>query len=152
MRVLLGLTLAFIALLAVAIYVHHKGDGLHRGVTIRGFNYTDRPINSFSVNGVWGGNAFAGSYEGGGGSMCCTNITIGQAVKINYQLSTTRAQYEAGLRLEEFATTAIVPSPQSPDAEYLTVHFFKDGHVELGLEEPFGKTRWPAGTDMSKLE
>ena len=152
MGALIGLTLAFFTLLAVAIYVNHKDDGLRREVTIKGFNYTDRPVDFFSVNGVWGGNAFAGRYEGGGGSMCCAVVTIGQSVSLKWTLGATGPQYDTGVRQDDFKVTAIVPPPQSPDAEYLTVHFFKDGRVELGLEEPFGQTRWPAGTDMSKLE
>jgi len=58
MGVLLGLTLAFIALLTVAIYVNHKEGGLRRQVSLTGYNYTDRPVHIFSVNGVMGGNIF----------------------------------------------------------------------------------------------
>ena len=152
MGALLGLTLAFFTLLAVAIYVNHKDDGLRREVSLMGYNYTDRPIHSFSVNGAWGANAFAGSREGGGKPTCCTTVTIGETVKINYQLSTTRTQYEAGLRLEDFTTTAVVPPPQTPTSDFLTAHFYQDGRVELILMEFPGKAYWPAGTDMSKLE
>ena len=141
MGALIGLTLAFFTLLAVAIYVNHKDDSLRREVSLTGYNYTDRPVHIFSVNGVMGGNIFR---DGGGGSTaCCAIITIGQTVKIDYQLSTTRTQYEAGLRLEDFTTTAIVPAPQTPTAEYLEVHFYQDGHVELALVDFPGPRRIP---------
>jgi len=142
MGVLLGLTLAFFALLVVAIYVNNRHDSLRRQVSLTGYNYTDRPVHIFSVNGVMGGNIFR---DGGGGKIaCCAVIIIGQAVKIEWQPSRTAAEYDANVEPFGFkSTTAIVPPPQTPAAEYLEVHFYQDGHVELALVEFPGHRRIP---------
>ena len=112
-----------------------------RSVTLVGYNYTERPIYTFSVNGVGGSNIFVG---GGGASFsCCTDITVGQPVEIKWLYDTTEKQYLAGLREEKRSTTVIVPPPTVPEAEYLEVHFYPDHHVELALVKFPGDRRIP---------
>ena len=112
-----------------------------RSVTLVGYNYTERPIYTFSVNGVGGSNIFVG---GGGAKMsCCTEITVGQPVEIKWLYDTTEKQYLAGLREEKRSTTVIVPPPTVPEAEYLEVHFYPDHHVELALVKFPGDRRIP---------
>ena len=123
-----------------------------RSFTLVGYNYTERPIYSFSVDGVGGGNAFAGFRSGGGGFVCCTEITVGKPVEIKWLYDTTEKQYLAGLREENRSTTVIVPPPTVPEAEYLEVHFFPDHHVELYLVKFPSHGRWPAGTNLEALE
>ena len=123
-----------------------------RSVTLVGYNYTERPIYSFSVDGVGGGNAFAGFRSGGGGFVCCADITVGQQVEIKWMYSYTKKQYEAGLQIENHSTTVTVPPPTVPEAEYLEVHFFPDHHVELYLVKFPSHGRWPAGTNLEALE
>ena len=121
-----------------------------RSVTLVGYNYTERPIYTFSVNGGGGSNIFVG---GGGAKMsCCTEITVGQPVEIKWLYDTTEKQYLAGLREEKRSTTVIVPPPTVPEAEYLEVHFFPDHHVELYLVKFPSHGRWPAGTNLEALE
>ena len=123
-----------------------------RSFTLVGYNYTERPIYSFSVDGVGGGNAFAGFRSGGGGFVCCADITVGKPVEIKWLYDTTEKQYLAGLREEKRSTTVIVPPPTVPEAEYLEVHFFPDHHVELYLVKFPSHGRWPAGTNLEALE
>ena len=112
-----------------------------RSVTLVGYNYTERPIYTFSVNGGGGSNIFVG---GGGAKMsCCTEITVGQPVEIKWLYDTTEKQYLAGLREENRSTTVIVPPPTVPEAEYLEVHFYPDHHVELALVKFPGDRRIP---------
>ena len=112
-----------------------------RSVTLVGYNYTERPIYTFSVNGGGGSNIFVG---GGGAKMsCCTDITVGQPVEIKWLYDTTEKQYLAGLREENRSTTVIVPPPTVPEAEYLEVHFYPDHHVELALVKFPGDRRIP---------
>ena len=112
-----------------------------RSVTLVGYNYTERPIYTFSVNGGGGSNIFVG---GGGAKMsCCTDITVGQPVEIKWVYSATEKQYLAGLRKENYSTTVIVPPPTVPEAEYLEVHFYPDHHVELALVKFPGDRRIP---------
>ena len=112
-----------------------------RSFTLVGYNYTERPIYTFSVNGVGGSNIFVG---GGGASFsCCTDITVGQPVEIKWLYDTTEKQYLAGLGEENRSTTVIVPPPTVPEAEYLEVHFYPDHHVELALVKFPGDRRIP---------
>lgn len=112
-----------------------------RNVTLVGYNYTERPIFSFSVNGAGGGNIFV---NGGGASFsCCGEVTIGKPVEIKWEYSYTKKQYDAGLREENHTATATVPLPEVPEAEYLEVHFYPDHHVELALVKFPGKRRMP---------
>ena len=112
-----------------------------RSFTLVGYNYTERPIYTFSVNGGGGSNIFVG---GGGAKMsCCTEITVGQPVEIKWLYDTTEKQYLAGLREEKRSTTVIVPPPTVPEAEYLEVHFYPDHRVELALVKFPGDRRIP---------
>ena len=121
-----------------------------RSVTLVGYNYTERPIYTFSVNGGGGSNIFVG---GGGASFsCCTEITVGKPVEIKWLYDTTEKQYLAGLREENRSTTVIVPPPTVPEAEYLEVHFFPVHHVVLYLVKFPSHGRWPAGTNLEALE
>ena len=123
-----------------------------RSVTVIGYNYTERPIYTFSVNGVGASNLFAKQKYGGGKDSCCIDITVGQPVEIKWLYDTTEKQYLAGLREENRSTTVIVPPPTVPEAEYLEVHFYPDHHVELYLVKFPSHGRWPAGTNLEALE
>ena len=121
-----------------------------RSVTLVGYNYTERPIYTFSVNGGGGSNIFVG---GGGASFsCCTDITDGQPVEIKWLYDTTEKQYLAGLREENRSTTVIVPPPTVPEAEYLEVHFYPDHHVELVLVKSPGDARWSEIPNHGELD
>ena len=86
----------------------------------------DRPVLGFSVNGVAGSNAFA---YGGGGSTCCGSIT-GDKAEVIWTLSTTRAQYDAGLRKETRKLTLPLPKREWGE-NYLHVYFLPDDNVYL---------------------
>jgi len=118
-------------------------DDNRREFSVVGYNYTPRPIYTFSVNGGAGSNIFING--GGGKASCCTLVTIGQAVEVRWMYSYTKKQFEAGLREERFSTQVTVPAPppEHPDARYLEVHFYPDGRVELSLVNFPGKRRLP---------
>lgn len=86
----------------------------------------DRPVLGFSVNGVAGSNAFA---YGGRGSTCCGSIT-GDKAEVIWTLSTTRAQYDAGLRKETRRLTLPLPKREWGE-NYLHVYFLPDDNVYL---------------------
>ncbi|MCB5309799.1 DUF3304 domain-containing protein [Yersinia massiliensis] len=86
----------------------------------------DRPILGFSVNGVAGSNAFA---YGGGGATCCGSIS-GNTAEVIWTLSTTRAQYDAGLRKE--TRRVVMPLPERKWGEnYLHAYFLPGDNVRL---------------------
>jgi hypothetical protein len=115
-----------------------------REVSVVGYNYTPRPIYTFSVNGGAGSNIFING-GGAGSASCCTPVTIGQAVEVRWMYSYTKKQFEAGLREERFSTQVTVPPPppEHPEARYLEVHFYPDGRVELALVNFPGDRRLP---------
>ncbi|WP_293936923.1 hypothetical protein, partial [Iodobacter sp.] len=57
------------------------------GVCLQGFNYTDRSIAKYSVNGEWGGGLPpkpSDSKFGGGGGFACGPSVAGPEVKIKW--------------------------------------------------------------------
>ncbi|EMH4161405.1 hypothetical protein RJ498_000609 [Pluralibacter gergoviae] len=92
----------------------------------------DRPILGFSVNGVAGSNAFA---HGGGGATCCGNIG-GKTAEVIWTLSTTRPQFNAGMRKE--TRRVIMPLPERKWQEnYLHVYFLPEDKIFLWWGEGF---------------
>jgi len=97
------------------------------GVALIIHSELDRPILGFSVNGVAGGNAFA---HGGGKLTCCGTVS-GDTAEVIWTLSTTRKQYDAGLRKETRHKS--MPLPERKWGENnLHVHFLPNDEVKLG--------------------
>ena len=97
------------------------------GVSLVIHSELDRPILGFSVNGVAGANAFA---HGGGSVTCCGDVS-GDTAEVVWTLSTTRKQYDAGLRKEVRHKTMPLPERHRGD-KYLHVHFLPGDVVKLG--------------------
>jgi len=118
-------------------------------VTLIIHNELDRPVLGFSVNGVAGANAFA---HGGGKATCCGSIS-GDRAEVIWTLSTTRDQYNAGLRKE---TRRIeIPMPVRKQGENdLHIHFLPGDKVLLGWSNnawsPYEKH--PEKTQSNKME
>jgi len=100
----------------------------------------DRPILGFSVNGVAGANSSAHNpnnpyASGPGGATCCGSVT-GNTAEVIWTLSTTRDQYNAGLRQE--TRRVVMPLPERKWGEnYLHVYFFPRDKVRLWWGEGF---------------
>ncbi len=91
----------------------------------------DRPILGFSVNGMAGANAFA---HGGGSTTCCGDIR-GKEAEVVWTLSTTRAQYNTGLREEVRRITLPLPE-RKHGQDFLHVHFLPGDKVFwVGVKE-----------------
>lgn len=101
----------------------------------------DRPILGFSVNGVAGANAFA---HGGGGATCCGSIS-GDTAEVIWTLSTTRAQYDSGLRKEMRKVTMPIPKREWEE-NYLHVYFLPDDKVYLWWSKGFNS---PGADDIA---
>ncbi|MGV0083270.1 DUF3304 domain-containing protein [Rahnella aceris] len=94
----------------------------------------DRPILGFSVNGIAGANSSAHDKEnpyasGSGKSTCCGSIS-GKTAEVIWTLSTTRAQYNAGLRTENRRITMPLPE-RKWEENYLHVYFLPGDKVRL---------------------
>jgi hypothetical protein len=113
-------------------------------LTIYGYNYTDRYIDSFRVNGQGGGNLFLSGEGGGGGKgTCCVSWWPGtklpKRVRIDWVSSYCKQRLTSNPGDREWTQpiwkTVHVniegPVPSNPG--YFEVHISKDGRVEVAL-------------------
>jgi Protein of unknown function (DUF3304) len=95
-------------------------------LTIYGYNYTDTEIGSFEVNGQGGGNLEVSIPTAGGGkSTCCITLFTPMLTQRSVRVKWTRD----GDTWCEQDVVLKPPLPAKP--EYLEVHFYRDGHIEL---------------------
>ncbi len=113
-------------------------------LTIVGFNYTDKDINEFFVDGTGGGNLSVSSASGGrGGSVCCALYTTGTpAPEINVRWQSDACTYdiwhdETGKEFNNifsiYKTVSTKVASVAPNPKYLEIHIFPDGHVEADI-------------------
>ncbi|MCD7100421.1 DUF3304 domain-containing protein, partial [Stenotrophomonas sp. MMGLT7] len=119
-------------------------------IPIHSYNYTDRTISSFYVNGTWGGNVFISRGNAGGGkSACCVRWYSGMEAnlpkkyRVRWIADMCKYQVEEGggvfdryraVWKEQDAYLTELP-PGKPKA--FEVHFYRDGHVEVAMSEQF---------------
>ena len=117
--------------------------GQHHALTIYGYNYTNRYIDQFYVDGQGGGNLDVSTpTSSGGGRTCCVGWTDGtslpQTVTVKWVVSACmkRATNSNGESREVpvhtfkeavVELTQVVPS----NPHYFEVHFYPDGHLEV---------------------
>lgn len=121
--------------------------GQPASLLIRGYNYTDHFIDSYTVNGQGGGNVFeSGPTSGGGKDVCCMSYLPGTPLPIkltirwtaNYCMvyGTTKygEAYKRRINLWK-ETEALITEPPAGKPETLEIHFYPDGHVEAAITE-----------------
>ena len=113
-------------------------------LTIMGFNYTDKDINEFFVDGTGGGNLSVSSASGGGGgSVCCALYTAGDPapeIKVRWQSDACTYDIWHDAKGKEFSdifsiykAAAVKVASVSPNPRYLEIHIFPDSHVEAAI-------------------
>lgn len=116
-------------------------------LTITGYNYTNKYIDEFFVDGNGGLNLFVSSAtSGGGGSVCCVKYIIGATLwkpEIRWQVggctyNSRKDRYGKSFSdihhfYKEVEAPLDVKIPGNP--KYLEVHFYPDGHVETAMTE-----------------
>lgn len=124
-------------------------------LAIVGYDYTDRPIADFSVDGTSAGNLYLSSSTNGGGSRVCC-VALKQTTKTPFWLTVEYRKdalqsYPPGNVIEpagDYIKTKVeVKGPIPPDAAYLEIHFFPDGHLEAAVSGQGGPS-----TPRLKLE
>lgn len=121
-------------------------------LTIMGFNYTDRDINDFNVDGTGGGNLSVSSASGGGGgSVCCASYTTGTPapeIKVRWQSDACTYNIRHDEEGQEFndifsiyKTAVVKVGAISSNPKYLEIHIFPDGHVEAAITDEVSSPR-----------
>ena len=113
-----------------------------------GYNYTDRDINDYDVDGEGGGIvAMSSPTSGGSGIVCCVRLSIGRStpiiVRVRWQVdgctylmrsaftgSTQRMHHY--FYKEEYVE---VPRPKGIKPRHLESHFYPDGSVVVRLTD-----------------
>jgi len=109
-----------------------------------GYNYTNRYIDSFSVNGQGGGNLYVSSaHSGGGGTVCCVQYRPGtriNTVKVRWQSGAcyyreVSSSNEIFYSLHPFfkEQEVVVADSVPAKAAYFEVHFYPDGSVQAAV-------------------
>jgi hypothetical protein len=122
-------------------------------LTLHGYNYTNRYIDSYSINGQWGGNLFLStSTSGGGGEVCCgrwwPNSRLPIKVKVKwvgdsceYKSMTSTGEVFYSIRNFWKEAEALITTPPPADARYLEAHIYEDGHVEAAMTNTYSPPR-----------
>lgn len=115
------------------------------GLTIYGYNYTNRYIDQFYVNGNAGSNLGVSTPTAGGSkTVCCFSYTPGtpapKTVKVKWQHGACKykeTKESTYAYTHPFFKTLDVPvDPNVPaNPSYFEVHFYPDGHVEAAITE-----------------
>jgi Protein of unknown function (DUF3304) len=109
----------------------HKTPKGMKGLGITGYNYTDSYLDTFSVNGAGGGNVYVSTLtSGGGGVTCCASIPDDMTLPITVEISWRRdgdAPY--------CKQTVLLDGPVATEPNYLEVHFYQDGTIQLAITD-----------------
>lgn len=107
--------------------IYKKWRGGPVGLGIHGFNYTDLPIELFSVGSSGGGNIFVSSpTSGGGGTTCC--YTWYQDTRISMPVEVEWMRTVNG-KERWCVKTVILHGPYPDDPFAIAIHFMPDGDV-----------------------
>lgn len=110
-----------------------------------GYNYTNRYIDSFSVDDQGGGNLYISSMQsGGGGTVCCVKYWPGEKtykVKVRWQSGACYYRMHASdsdtvyQRLHPFFKEKEVEVIDLAEnrPEYMEVHFYPDGLIQVAV-------------------
>ncbi|WP_321878163.1 DUF3304 domain-containing protein [Paraburkholderia bannensis] len=125
---------AFAALLvggAVWSYVGVSRGAVYGPYAVIGYNYTDRHISSFIVNGFAAGASHAHESGGGGGIVCCMGIPKNtKTFHVKVELDLTREQYLKDLPHDTFETDIPVPPLTNKHDGFIEFHFLPKQRVE----------------------
>lgn len=114
-------------------------------LAITGYNYTNRHIGSFSVNGAGGGNIFVSTpTSGGGGSTCCVLYRPGTRVrKVMVEWQTGGCYFHEKSEVSgdvfdtlhsfSFRREVEVEPVVTTDPKVMEIHFYPDGSIKAAV-------------------
>jgi len=96
-----------------------------------GYNYTDRNVAFFNIDGFGAGDSQAHQHGGGGGNVCCFTIPENaKTLHIKVGLGLTQEQYDKDLPNDTFETDIPVPKLPNKHHGYIEVHFLPERKIE----------------------
>jgi hypothetical protein len=127
-------------------------------LTLVGYNYTNRYIDQFDVDGQGGGNIHvSGSGSAGSGSACCVSYRAGaKARKVKIRWQTDACTYNERTSGDEkfsdthsyFKEMEVQVDPNIPDyPRYFEVHIYPDGHAEAAITAHASRARLSLSKD-----
>jgi len=146
--VLFAVIYGFLSSYAHGAGQHSKGgkiDYLMLGLS--GYNYTDRLIEEYSVDGTSGGYIRQSSpTSGGSGTTCCVRLAKERQgiIRVNVRWQVDGCRYlvrDFTGRSEEYRhffyreQEVDVAIPSGKNISYIESHFYPDGHVEVRLTD-----------------
>ncbi len=120
----------------------HSGE---ISLSLAGYNYTNRYIDSFSVDGQGGGNIYVSSpTSGGGGTVCCVSYfprAPQQTVRVRWTSGGCYFSEKSSLSdemvetLHSFYKEEDVPVEvlAKDNAQHMEVHFYLDGTIKAAI-------------------
>jgi hypothetical protein len=127
--------------------------GSEVGLTLTGYNYTNRYIDEFRVNSVGGGNLYVSdSVNGGGGSTCCVAYITGVKdwkIPIRFHIGSCTYDTQPDSTGKLFSRThnfykevEVQVNPSIPPRPYyFEVHIYPDNHIEAVVTEKRSQAR-----------
>jgi len=120
---------------------------------IVGYNYTDRYIDQFYVNGQGGGSLHLSDAGGGGGGIVCcigwrNGTPLPQKIRVKWvaggcmKTVTSSDGYVHQVPVHTFKEQDVQltgPVPEKPG--YFEAHFYPDGHIEVAITETWAEPR-----------
>jgi hypothetical protein len=122
-------------------------------LALHGYNYTNRHIDSYEINGQGGGNMGLSTQTAGGSkSTCCGSWWPNSRLPIKVQVKWV-VDY---CKFKEYSSTgelfllkrnfwkeaeALITTPPPADARYLEAHIYEDGHVEAAITNTYSPPR-----------
>src|SRR5882724_225523 len=130
-----------------------QNDSKHHALTIYGYNYTNRYIDQFYVDGQGGMNLSVSTPDsGGGGRVCCIGWTDGTPLPQKVTVRWMNAACKKTVTNSSGETRQVVvplfaeqevelhgPVPKDPG--YFEVHIYPDGHIEVAITQTTSEPR-----------
>jgi hypothetical protein len=132
---------------------HVPPPGTRFSLSLVGYNYTSRYIDTFSVNGQGGGNLYvSGPTSGGGGSICCISYVQGRpAGEVTVRWQSSGCMFRVPGQLSDgrthtshnfFSEIRVKVDPRIPARpQNFEVHFYPDGHIEAAITDTYSSPR-----------
>lgn len=133
-------------LLTLLLAACHGEPKVMLGIT--GYNYTNRYIDRFSVNGQGGGNVLLSEDDAGGGkTSCCIVLRSDQELPVKVYVEWTygyEKDFDTGrlLRAAETRRAEVdLTGPIPKDPTIFAVHFYPDNSVQVEVAADYPKPR-----------